>query len=59
MSNLSQAEREALPESKFADPKHRKFPILDCSDLNALERSNVETLKRCNPEPFQRFEVTE
>jgi hypothetical protein len=34
MSNLTQAERDALPESKFADPKNRKFPLLDCSDFD-------------------------
>jgi hypothetical protein len=42
MSNLTQSEdpdaltgkeRDELPESKFADPKNRKFPILDCSDF--------------------------
>ncbi len=33
MSNLTQKERDELPESKFADPKNRKFPILDCSDF--------------------------
>jgi hypothetical protein len=34
MSNLTQKERDELPESKFADPKNRKFPILDCSDFD-------------------------
>lgn len=33
MSNLTQKERDELPEFKFADPKNRKFLILDCSDF--------------------------
>lgn len=33
MSNLNQTERDELPASRFADPKNRKFPILDCSDF--------------------------
>lgn len=33
MSKLNQAQRDALPDEKFADPANRKFPILDCSDV--------------------------
>ncbi len=33
MSDLTQDERAALPESDFADPQHRKFPIVDANDV--------------------------
>ena len=29
MARLSKKERDALPDSAFADPKHRKYPIND------------------------------
>lgn len=38
MSNLSQAERDKLPDSDYGDPQGRRFPILDQSDVDAAAR---------------------
>lgn len=35
MSNLSQTERDKLPDSDFGDPAGRRFPIIDQSDVDA------------------------
>ena len=35
MTNLSQEERDALPENKFAFPKQRKAPIEDAAHVRA------------------------
>lgn len=51
MSKLTQAERDKLPLSSFADPEHRKYPILDQSDVDAAahlvgKASDPEKVKR-------------
>jgi hypothetical protein len=35
MTNLSQEERDALPENKFAFPKQRRAPIEDAAHVRA------------------------
>ena len=41
MANLTTAKRNALPNSAFAEPKERKYPIEDASHArNALSRSS-------------------
>lgn len=50
MSNLSQAERDKLPESDFAGP-HRSFPILDQEDVHSAahligKADNPDAVKR-------------
>jgi len=38
MSNLDTKQRDALPDSDFADPKNRLFPIIDQDDVNAAAK---------------------
>lgn len=52
MSELSSAERDKLPGSAFCDPKNRKFPVLDCSDVSdawhlAGHAENPDAVRRC------------
>lgn len=37
MARLTTAERNALPDSAFADPKHRRFPMEDADHREAAE----------------------